>query len=83
MLPVLETLAVIVFFIFHIWIISRILKGTAIVFDIRPVFFYIGGYVLIGAGLAWWLMSLNGQYNIFAYLRYFADIWWTVAQTAA
>ncbi|MFZ1729650.1 MAG: glycoside hydrolase family 2 TIM barrel-domain containing protein [Bacteroidota bacterium] len=82
-LPVMEFLAVVVFITFHIWIISRILKGTAIIFDVRPVYFYVSGYFLIGAGLAWWLLSLNGEYNIFAYLRYFADIWWTVAQSAA
>ncbi|MBE0645015.1 MAG: hypothetical protein IH600_13105 [Bacteroidetes bacterium] len=82
-LPVLEILAVLVYIIFHIWIISRILKGIAIVFDVRPVFFYLGGYVLIGVVLAWWLMSLNGEYNIFAYLRYFADVWWTIAQSVA
>ncbi len=82
-LPALETLAVLAYVIFHIWIISRILKGIAIVFDIRPVFFYLGGYMLIGAGLAWWLVSLNGEFNIFAYLRYFADIWWTVSRSVA
>ncbi|MFA6233956.1 MAG: glycoside hydrolase family 2 TIM barrel-domain containing protein [Bacteroidota bacterium] len=80
-LPVLEMLAVIMIVVFHFWIISRILKGTAIVFDVRPVYFYFGGYFLIGAGLTWWLLSMNGEYNIFAYLRYFADIWWTVSQT--
>ncbi len=82
-IPALEFLAVIVFVIFHIWIISRILKGTAIVFEVRPVFFYVFGYVFTGAGLAWWLISLNGEYNIFAYLRYFADIWWTVSRSVA
>ncbi|MDX9758054.1 MAG: glycoside hydrolase family 2 TIM barrel-domain containing protein [Bacteroidota bacterium] len=75
--PVLDVVAVLVYVIFHIWIISRVLKGIAIVFDIRPVFFYIGGYVLLGAGLAWWLVSLNGEYSIFAYLKYFAAIWWS------
>ncbi len=81
--PVIEVFAIIVFIIFHLWVVSRMLKGTAIVFDVRPVFFYVGGYVLIGAGLAWWLLSLNGEYNIFAYLRYIADIWWTTAQSVA
>lgn len=82
-IPVLDILAVLTYVIFHVWIVSRVLKGIAIVFDVRPVFFYVGGYVLIGAGLAWWLLSLNGEYNIFAYLRYFADIWWTVSNVAA
>jgi hypothetical protein len=82
-IPVIEFLSVFVFFVFQIWLVSRLLKGTAIVFDIRPIFFYVGGYFLIAAGLAWWLLSLNGEYNIFGYLRYFADIWWTVARTAA
>ena len=81
--PVLDFLSVLTYGAFHIWIVSRILKGIAIVFDIRPVFFYVGGYLLIGAGLAWWLLSLNGEYNIFAYLRYFVDIWWNVSQSAA
>ena len=75
--PVLDVLAVLVYAIFHIWIISRVLKGMAIVFDIRPVYFYLGGYVFLGAGVAWWLLSLNGEYSIFAYLKYFAEIWWS------
>jgi hypothetical protein len=82
-LPAMEFLSVVVFMIFHIWVVSRILKGTAIVFEVRPVFFYVFGYLFIGAGLAWWLLSLNGEYNIFAYLRYFADIWWTVSRSVA
>ncbi|MBR9975691.1 MAG: hypothetical protein KFF77_08935 [Bacteroidetes bacterium] len=82
-IPVLDVFSVLVYAIFHIWIVSRILKGIAIVFDIRPVFFYAGGYLLLVAGAAWWLLSLDGTYNIFAYLRYFADIWWNVTQAAA
>lgn len=82
-IPVLDVLSVLVYAVFHIWIVSRILKGIAIVFDVRPAFFYVGGYLLIVAGLAWWLLSLDGAYNIFAYLRYFADIWWNVSQAAA
>ena len=82
-IPVLDVLSMLVYAVFHIWIISRILKGVAIVFDVRPVFFYVGGYLLLGAGIAWWLFALNGEYDIFAYLRYFADIWWIVSQSAA
>jgi hypothetical protein len=79
-IPSLEIIAVVTYGVFHIWVISRILKGTAIVFDTRPIFFYLAGYVLLGAGTAAWLISLNGEYEIFAYLRYYVDLWWSVAQ---
>jgi hypothetical protein len=77
--PVLEVLAVLVYVVFHIWIISRLLKGTAIVFDVRPVFFYLGGYVLLAAGLVFWLLSLDRDFAMFAYLRHFASIWLATA----
>lgn len=77
--PVLEVLAVLVYVVFHIWIISRLLKGTAIVFDVRPVFFYLGGYVLLAAGLVFWLLSLDRDFAVFAYLRHFANIWLATA----
>ncbi|MDT8322723.1 MAG: glycoside hydrolase family 2 TIM barrel-domain containing protein [Bacteroidota bacterium] len=82
-LPMLEAVAIIVYIVFHAWIISRILKGTAIVFDVRPLFFYIGGYTLMLAGMTAWLLSLNGEYEIFAYLRYYVDLWWQIAQNVS
>jgi hypothetical protein len=82
-LPLLEPAAIAVFVIFHVWIISRILKGTAIVFDVRPLYFYIAGYVFIAAGAVVWLISLNGEYEVFAYLRYYIDLWWQIAQNVS
>jgi len=82
-IPFLEPITIVTYFVFHIWVISRILKGTAIVFDVRPLFFYLGGYVLLGAALAVWLLSLDGEYEIFAYLRYYVDLWWMVTQTVS
>ncbi|MBN1446387.1 MAG: hypothetical protein JXA28_00550 [Bacteroidetes bacterium] len=79
-IPSLEIIAVITYVVFHIWVISRMFKGTAIVFDIRPMFFYLAGYLLIGAGIAAVLISLNSEYEIMAYLRYYVHLWWSVAQ---
>ena len=79
-LPMLEPVAIVIYFIFHVWIISRFLKGTAIVFDVRPLYFYAAGFVLIAAGAAVWLISLDGEYEVFAYLRYYVDLWWQIAQ---
>ena len=82
-IPFLEPIALLTYIVFHVWVVSRILKGTAIVFDVRPLFFYLGGYVLLGAVLAVWLFTLDGEYEIFAYLRYYVDLWWTVTQTVS
>ncbi|MCB2203616.1 hypothetical protein KQI65_02620 [bacterium] len=82
-LPVLEPVAVVTYVIFHVWILSRVLKGTAIVFDVRPMYFYLGGFVLLGTGLALWLVSLDGEYNVFAYMKYYVDLWWSIAQTVS
>ncbi len=82
-LPLLEPVAVATYVVFHFWVISRILKGTAIVFEIRPLFFYIGGYAVIAAGLAVWLVSLNGEYEVFAYIKYYVNLWWQIAQTVS
>ena len=78
----LEMLIIIVIVLFHIWIVSRMLKGSAIVFDIRPLYTYLAGFVLLGAGLAYWFISLNNEYEIVAYMRYYIDLWWTYANMA-
>ena len=70
-----EITAVLVLVLFHLWIISRILKGTAVVLDLRPIYFYLGGYFLIAAALSIWLYSLDNQTALFGYLRYLLDIW--------
>jgi len=80
-LPGLEAITLLVYIVFHLWIVSRLLKGSAIVFDMRPLFFYVGGYLLLIAGIAVWLLSLDGEYEVFAYLRYYVDLWWNIAQT--
>jgi beta-galactosidase len=72
---IVEVIAAVLYLSFHLWIISRLLKGSAIVFDVRPAFFYIGGYTLILAGCVLWLYSLDSTYDFFAYLRYFATLW--------
>ncbi|PLX23737.1 MAG: hypothetical protein C0600_14215 [Ignavibacteria bacterium] len=78
----LEILIILVLVIFHIWIVSRMLKGSAIVFDIRPLFAYLAGFVLIGAGLAYCFISLNNEFEIVAYMRYYIDLWWSFANVA-
>ena len=81
--PWLEALIVVLYITFHIWIVSRVLKGTAIVFDVRPLFFYIGGFVLLAGAAGLWLLSLDSNYELFSYLRYFADLWLTAVKAAA
>lgn len=72
---VVEIIAAILYLSFHIWIVSRLLKGSAIVFDVRPVYFYIGGFLVLSTGAGLWLYSLNAGYDFLAYLRYFASLW--------
>ena len=72
---IVEILVIMTYIGFHVWIISRFFKGTAVVFDVRPVFFYLGGYAVLLSGLFFWLLFLNNSYEIFAYLRYFAELW--------
>jgi beta-galactosidase len=73
--PFLEILAVLTVLLFNVWIVSRLFKGSAIVLDIRPIFFYFGGFGLVILGLSGWLISLDNQHETFAYLRYVSDIW--------
>lgn len=75
-LPVFETLALVTIVGFHIWVFSRILKGTAIVLDIRPVFFYLGGFVLLAAVGVAILISMNNDYRTFSHLSWVLDVWW-------
>ncbi|MBR9976835.1 MAG: hypothetical protein KFH87_02000 [Bacteroidetes bacterium] len=82
-LPGIDILALIIYGVFHVWIISRVLKGVAIVLDVRLGYFYIAGFVFLSGGIAWWLISLDGNYGVFGYLRYFADIWWTYLHVTA
>ena len=46
------------------------------------VFVAGAGFVLLGAGLAYWFISLNNEYEIVAYMRYYIDLWWTYANMA-
>jgi beta-galactosidase len=81
-LPIVEFFLLLLYVAFHIWIASRLLKGTAIVFDIRPVFFYLGGVFLLAGGGLIWLLSLDSDYLIFSYLRYFARLWMSASGLA-
>jgi beta-galactosidase len=80
---VVELIAAVFYLSFHVWIISRLLKGSAIVCDVRPAFFYIGGYTLIIAGSVLWLLSLDSNYDFFAYLRYFATLWFSAGSAVS
>jgi hypothetical protein len=74
--PVLEFLALAANIVFHVWIFSRLLKGTAIVLDVRPGIFYLGGYAVAIAAVVFWILSLNAEFETLAYLRYLAHAWW-------
>jgi hypothetical protein len=74
-IPALSIITLLVFFGFNIWVISRLLKGTAIVLDVRPVFFYFAGFVLLFAALFTWLLSMDTQYETFSYLQFYFRIW--------
>jgi beta-galactosidase len=70
-----EVAALILLLVFVVWIISRLLKGTAVVLDLRPLYFYIGGYTVLLIGLGVWFYTLNEQTGLFGYLRYFFNVW--------
>lgn len=72
---VLEVVAVLVWVTFQIWIVSRLLKGAAIVLDLRPLYFYIAGYVVLALVLGSWLWSLDADYGTFAYVRHITTMW--------
>jgi beta-galactosidase len=74
-IPFFEAISVVLLLIFVLWIISRLLKGTAVVLDVRPLYFYIGGYAIITIALGVWLYSMNQDTALFSYLRYFFNIW--------
>jgi hypothetical protein len=61
--------------VIHVWIISRQLKGTAIVFDVRPAYFYAGGILTLGVAAGGWLLSLQDSYRTLSYLHSLADAW--------
>ena len=75
-IAVLEATALLAICVFHIWVITRLLKGSAIVLDIRPVFFYIGGFIALMFGMGAWILSSDGQHETLSYLRYLADVWY-------
>ncbi len=64
------------FVIFNFWVITRLLKGTAIVLDMRPLWLTITGYVVLTGVVAFWLMSLNSTHGTFANFRYILDLWY-------
>ena len=74
-IPFFEFSAVIVLLVFLLWMISRLLKGTAVVLDLRPIYFYFFGYLVLVLALGIWLYSLDNQTALFGYLRYLFDIW--------
>ncbi len=57
-----------------IWVGYRVLRGTAVIYDVRPIIVYIGGVVFVGlllGSLAFWYNSHNA---LFAYLNYFFTV---------
>jgi hypothetical protein len=57
-----------------VWIGYRILRGTAVIYDVRPLFVYVGGLglitVVVGAIGVWYDMN----WALFAYLDYFFSL---------
>jgi beta-galactosidase len=74
-IPFLEFTAVIAVIIFVVWIVSRLLKGTAVVLDVRPLYFYLGGYAVLLLAIGAWLYALDQDTALFGYLRYFFNVW--------
>jgi hypothetical protein len=75
-IPSLEVIAIVTIGVFHIWVVTRLLKGSAIVLDVRPIFFYLGGFTALIFGLCAWLIASDGQHETLSYLRYLADVWY-------
>lgn len=72
--PVIEYLSILTIVVFLIWILSRLFKGTAILFTIRPLYLYIIGSCLIVVAIVLWGYSLQESGRIFDYLRYAWDV---------
>lgn len=70
-----EVAAVLVWIGFQIWLVSRLLKGAAIVLDLRPMHFYIVGFTLLVIALGSWLWSMDADNATFAYVRHITTIW--------
>jgi hypothetical protein len=74
-IPFLEILAIVIVGVFHIWVLTRLLKGSAIVLDVRPLFFYLGGFGILFFAVGWWMIGSDSRHETFSYLRYIADVW--------
>ncbi|NOY05295.1 MAG: hypothetical protein GXO82_01465 [Chlorobi bacterium] len=69
-LPFMPLVILAVFFVFHLWGFTRLLKGVAIVFDFRPVFAYLAGYFVLIVLKTYYLLSLNASTGLFAQIEY-------------
>ena len=67
---VIEYLSILTMVVFLIWILSRLFKGTAILFTIRPLYLYIIGSCFIVVAIVLWSYSLQESGRAFDYLRY-------------
>lgn len=74
-IPLFEGILFAAFLMFNIWVLSRLLKGTSIVLDVRPGYFYVLGYGLFLIGCAVWLVTMDNRYETFDYLHYHFNIW--------
>lgn len=69
-LSFLSVVVLAVFFLFHFWGFTRLLKGIAVVFDFRPTFAYLAGYFVMVVLTTYYLLSLNASTGLFAQIEY-------------
>lgn len=69
-IPFIELIAVILAIVFFLWTITRLLKGTAILFDVRPLYLLTSGYFVLVAVLVFWVLTLQDSYRIIDYIEY-------------
>jgi beta-galactosidase len=73
--PAIEFASILLAAGFLLWVVSRLLKGTSIVLDVRHLYFSIAGYTLLAGALLFWLLRLDAGHELFGQLRYLFSIW--------
>ncbi len=74
-IPAFEWIAVIAFLSFFVWTISRVLKGTCIVLDVRPGIYTTVGFVALAALFVAWIFSLDSSTEALHYFSYIFNSW--------
>ena len=72
--PSLNIFIFLLFAMILVWVLFRILRATAVVFDVPSLKSYLIGLVIIGFAAGIILVFYQYQYSIFAYAEYFTEV---------